>query len=59
MEKTSTINVRLTPQLKKDAEEIFDRLGLSMTNAIEIYLRQVVIRGGIPFDIVLKPEDAE
>ena len=36
MDKSVTINVRLTPQLKKDAEEVFDKLGLSMTNAIEI-----------------------
>ena len=59
MEKSATINLRLTPQLKKDAEEVFDKLGLSMTNAIEIYLRQVVMRGGLPFDVVIPEEDAE
>lgn len=59
MDKSATINVRLTPQLKKDAEEVFDKLGLSMTNAIEIYLRQVVMRGGLPFDVVIPEEDAE
>ena len=59
MDKSATINVRLTPQLKKDAEEVFDKLGLSMTNAIEIYLRQVVMRGGLPFDVVISEEDAE
>lgn len=58
MEKSATINVRLNPQLKKEAEEIMSGLGISMSTAIEIYLRQIVLRGGLPFDVVI-PKDAD
>ena len=58
MEKSATINVRLNPQLKKEAEEIMSGLGISMSTAIEIYLRQIVLRGGLPFDVVI-PKGAD
>lgn len=53
MEKTATLNLRVNPQVKREAEEILQHLGLSMSSAMEIYLRQIILTGGIPFNIVL------
>lgn len=53
MEKTTTLNLRVSPALKKEAEEILSKLGLSMSAAIDIYLKQITLTGGIPFPLVL------
>ncbi len=53
MEKTTTLNLRVNPEVKKNAEEVLSALGLSMTAAINIYLKQIAFRGAIPFDIAL------
>ena len=50
---TALINVRLETELKEKAEELFAELGLSMTAAINIFLRQAVRSRSIPFDITL------
>ena len=52
---TALINVRLEPELKKNAEELFAELGLSMTSAINLFLRQAVRSQSIPFNITLHP----
>lgn len=49
MEKTATLNLRVNPQVKKEAEGILDQLGIPMSTAITMYLKQIVITGGIPF----------
>lgn len=46
-----TITVRIDPELKRDAEELFADLGVSMSSAINIFLRQSVSKGGFPFEI--------
>lgn len=48
----STIQIRIDDKTKKSAKKIFDELGLDMSSAIKYYLRQVVIRKGIPFTLV-------
>ncbi len=53
MEKTATLNLRINPEIKKNADEVLSALGLSMTAAINIYLTQIALRGAIPFDIAL------
>ena len=45
------INIRLDDGLKEKAEILFDELGLNMTTAFNIFIRQTVRQGGIPFDI--------
>lgn len=45
------IQARVNADLKKEAEEILDELGLSVTEAVKIFLKQVAIRGCIPFEI--------
>lgn len=49
MEKTATLNLRVNPQVKSEAEGILDQLGIPMSTAITMYLKQIVITGGIPF----------
>ncbi len=53
MEKTATLNLRITPELKSDAESILTRLGIPMSTAVDMFLNQVVLTGGIPFPVTL------
>ena len=48
---TSVINVRVDSELKKEAEILFNDLGLNMSTAITMFLRSSVINEGIPFKI--------
>lgn len=54
---TTNLNIRTDKVVKEKAEEIFNELGLSMTTAISIFLRQTIRDNGIPFDLKLKPND--
>ncbi len=49
--KTGYINARVTPTLKHDAERVLSTLGVSTTEAITMFLRQVVLRQGLPFPV--------
>lgn len=51
MDKTSTVQVRIEPELKASVEVIFDHLGLSMSSAISLFLKQVVLHDGLPFPV--------
>lgn len=44
-----TIQSRIKPELKEEAEAILDSIGLSMGDAIRLFLQQVVNSGGLPF----------
>lgn len=56
MRKTATVRARIEPELKEQAEQIFHRLGLNATQAINLFYRQVELRNGLPFDLVI-PSD--
>lgn len=49
--KTETVRARIEPKLKEDVERVLSELGLSFSEAIELFLRQVKLNHGIPFDI--------
>jgi DNA-damage-inducible protein J len=53
MAKTTNIYVRLEPGLKEEAEAILAQLGIPVSNAVNIFLKQVVMRRGLPFDVKL------
>ncbi len=53
MEKTATLNLRVNPKTKKSAEDVLSRLGIPMSTAIDMYLRQITLTGGIPFRVAL------
>ena len=51
MSKTDTLNIRIEPTLKKEVEETLTDLGMNIAEAVTIFLRQVVLNNGIPFEI--------
>lgn len=51
MTKTAMIRARTTPAVKADTERIFQRLGISTSEAINLFLAQVKMRKGLPFDV--------
>lgn len=53
MARTSNVFARVEPEVKEQAEIILNQLGIPMSNAVGMFLRQVVIQRGIPFDIKL------
>ena len=53
MSKSAMVRARLEPDLKDRAETIFHRLGLNATQAITMFYRQVELRDGLPFDVVV------
>lgn len=53
MEKTATLNLRVNPIVKQRAEDVLTRLGIPMSIAIDIYLNQISLTGGIPFAVAL------
>ncbi len=56
MAKTAQIRARVEPELKKRAEEILSALGVSPTQAIRLFYKQVVLMGGIPFSVRMPNE---
>lgn len=55
--KESVVRARVDSRLKRDSEEILRQLGLSQTEAIRMFFTQIVRRRGLPFQVVLQPDD--
>lgn len=53
MEKSATLNLRVNPTLKAQAEDILRQLGIPMSTAIDMFLNQITLVGGIPFPVTL------
>ncbi len=51
--RTATVRARINPSLKKDVENLFGELGLSTTEAINLFYKQVKLRNGLPFNVVV------
>ena len=51
MAKTAVINIRTEPETKRDAEELFAACGLTLTDAINIFIKQSLNFGGLPFKV--------
>ena len=56
MAKTATVRARIQPELKGKAENVFRKLGLTTTQAITLFYRQVELRNGLPFDVAIPSE---
>ena len=56
---TANINVRVDANLKKEAENLFNDLGLNMSSAITMFLKSAINHDGIPFDIRRTRPNAE
>jgi len=57
MARTAMINARTDRELKKEVEEILESLGLSTTEAINIFFRQVKLRRGLPFPVEIPNQE--
>lgn len=53
MSRTANVFARVEPEIKEQAEKVLEQLGIPMSNAVGMFLRQVVIQQGIPFDMKL------
>jgi DNA-damage-inducible protein J len=51
MSKTTNVTIRLDEEVKKDAEDLFRGLGMNFSTAVNIFARQSLRQGGIPFEI--------
>lgn len=51
MAKNTVISVRVQEETKKEAEQLFEEMGLSMSTAVNLFLKQVVLTGKIPFEL--------
>ena len=59
MAKISTVRARIEPELKADVEKLFKELGISTTEAINLFYRQVKLRNGFPFNVVIPSKMTE
>ena len=50
------INIRIDDELKRRADNIFEELGLNMTTAFTMFIRQTIRQGGIPFEITTRTD---
>ncbi len=53
MARTANVFVRVEPELKEQAEIVLEQLGIPMSNAVGMFLRQIVLQKGIPFEMKL------
>jgi DNA-damage-inducible protein J len=56
MSKTATIQTRVDPVVKKKAQEILSKLNITMSEAISMYLSQITLHQGIPFELKIPNE---
>jgi len=54
--KTGVVHARIEPQMKLQAEEVLHSLGISPTDAIRIFYRQITLRRGLPFAVSIPNE---
>lgn len=51
MANQTNLNIRTDIEVKRNAERIFEQLGLNMSTAVNIFLRQAIRQGGLPFEV--------
>lgn len=57
MANTINVNIRVDEDLKRQTELLLTEMGLNMTTAINMFLRQVLRTGGIPFEVTARKDD--
>ena len=57
--KESYVRARVDDRLKHDSEAILNELGITTTEAIRIFLHQIKIHRGLPFDLRVKEDDSD
>lgn len=56
---TSPTQIRIDTTIKEDATTLFSKLGLDMSSAVNMFLRQCILRGGLPFAVELPKYNQE
>ena len=56
MAKTANLYARIEPELKEQAEAILSALGIPVSNAINMFYKQIILQRGIPFELKLPQE---
>ena len=51
MVKTANLNIRIDPQTKQGAEQLYSNFGITISDAVNIFLRQSLLVGGLPFEM--------
>jgi len=51
MPKTASLNIRVDPKVKSEVEAIYAQYGMSVTNAVNVFLHVSKNTGGLPFDL--------
>jgi len=59
MSKTADLHIRLDPETKANAENLFAIFGITITDAVNMFLRQAVLEGGLPFELKQPRYNAE
>jgi len=59
MAKSANLNIRIDPQAKEQAEQLFSNFGITITDAVNMFIHQSIIYGGIPFSVKLNTPNAE
>lgn len=54
--KSAVVSARVDPELKGNAEQVFKTLGLTTTQAITLFFKQVELRQGLPFEVRIPNE---
>ena len=55
---TEQVNFRVDTETKNAAEAVFSKIGVSATEANRMFYKQVIMRQGLPFDVVITPQDS-
>ena len=58
MAKTANLNIRIDPKTKKEAEKLFSNFGITITDAVNLFLHQSLLSGGLPFPVKLPEPNA-
>ena len=56
---TQVLHARIEPQLKKASEAIFHKIGLTTTDAIRLFFKQVELQNGMPFDVKIPNRESK
>jgi DNA-damage-inducible protein J len=57
MAETMNLSIKIDRELKKEADQVFSALGMNLTTAITVFMRQSVRQKKIPFEVTLYPEN--
>ena len=59
MAKTANLNIRMDPKIKTEAEALFSTFGMTVSDAVNIFLHQALLEGGLPFAVKQPRYNAE